>query len=876
MLGGFERWQSLFAGDLRVLRSAAMAERFDEFGFRDAPYWRKPRRLLVVAVVLVVASTAGSIAFVRFGNSDPKGQTTPATTSGPAAVGGGAVSPNGSTLTTPLGVRVDIPAGAISADGVIDVSRSPLPADTGSALTSIGPLVDVRLSGATILSPIHVTLPITDASTFEPVTAFDGSPLDAAPVVVVAHWTGQAWKALETSVDRASSTATGTASSLSPFGVFRVGWNFISGVAQSTVEQLTGGLATFVPHPACSGTDDAAPWSAAPADNPVSWCAAVRPDGTTVLQLANRRRYAVSVAAPGGRVSGNSTDLSAQLSQLTSGAGTVVLAPGEVADILFPSGASSQRVTVNYDGGAQVMTTMLVAADLVGQIAKRMPFPNPTTSAQFLETLDKEGCVAKLGIDPTASASYPAATITKLLLGCFRSVGDVLGKLVSDLATSALGSIAYFVSSGQSLFDLITGGANGTLSRSAPASAGTVETTVTTVPTTPLTTTPSTTSQSQPGSSLSADLWSIVGQTVVSPVEADGSFTLQAGPSIYWSGLRAQVSTCDYRFSGEGRSIGGHGYGLVARTTFDANGSPTNGHGIQYDPESGGFRDTEYPDVESAPQAPNNDDDQWHTVAIEVRGNEYRSFVDGVLIFHGTTDATCGYVFVRVWRGSAAFRNLRIEPLTAATETSQASVPTAAVGPCTTWSPAQDFQTSPHQANPSPDRCGTANVWTYYFGPGDDPSTFQILKVFQSPARGLRGLQRWFDGSAPFGGVYFNATAQDIGSGQPSGYLQVHPADHLSIVVGWRSPIAQTVAISGAIIDRDPTCGDGVSWTIMLNSTKGSSGHIPNGGQQQLAGFATGEDLSAISVGAGQSIYFAISSTGSCDTTGLDVFITKI
>ena len=110
----------------------------------------------------------------------------------------------------------------------------------------------------------------------------------------------------------------------------------------------------------------------------------------------------------------------------------------------------------------------------------------------------------------------------------------------------------------------------------------------------PATTTPAI---AELGDALDVADWTAVGGTTISPT-ADG-FVLEAA-SLYWSGARAAAPSCDYRFSGEGRAIAGHGYGFVAHAEFDGAGAAVNGHGIQYDPEAGGYRDVEFPEVERA------------------------------------------------------------------------------------------------------------------------------------------------------------------------------------------------------------------------------------------------------------------------------------
>ena len=199
----------------------------------------------------------------------------------------------------------------------------------------------------------------------------------------------------------------------------------------------------------------------------------------------------------------------------------------------------------------------------------------------------------------------------------------------------------------------------------------------------------------------------------------------------------------------------------------------------------------------------------------------------------------------------------------------------AATGSCTTWSPGADFQTSPQPANPSPDRCGTPDVWSYSFASATDVSSGQLLSTFQQISSGdLLGLVRWFDGQSATGGVYFNPTSQPITAADPPQHFQVNPDGQRAVVVRWHSSVEQTVTVGGAIVDRDKSCGDGVVWSVLLNSSKIAGGRLANGATQALGG----DGLSSIKASAGATIDFVVApgTDSACDTTGLDVTISSV
>ena len=99
----------------------------------------------------------------------------------------------------------------------------------------------------------------------------------------------------------------------------------------------------------------------------------------------------------------------------------------------------------------------------------------------------------------------------------------------------------------------------------------------------------------------------------------------------------------------------------------------------------------------------------------------------------------------------------------------------------------------------------------------------------------------------------------------------VHPSATRAVVIGWRSPIAATIKISGSIQHRDPACGDKTLWS--LQRRRG------NTRQQLAAGRSKGAEL--LSVGSfdsvvvrpGDVIALVISpkETQACDLTAIDL-----
>ena len=102
--------------------------------------------------------------------------------------------------------------------------------------------------------------------------------------------------------------------------------------------------------------------------------------------------------------------------------------------------------------------------------------------------------------------------------------------------------------------------------------------------------------------------------------------------------------------------------------------------------------------------------------------------------------------------------------------------------------------------------------------------------------------------------------------------IAVHPAPTLSVAVGWRSPAAAALTISGSVQHAHPECGNGVAWSVELRRG--------NTRQRLAAGIAHGATvvkigpLEKIAVQAGDAVSLVINprdSNHSCDLTAIDL-----
>lgn len=204
--------------------------------------------------------------------------------------------------------------------------------------------------------------------------------------------------------------------------------------------------------------------------------------------------------------------------------------------------------------------------------------------------------------------------------------------------------------------------------------------------------------------------------------------------------------------------------------------------------------------------------------------------------------------------------------------------PVAAAAPCAGWALAAEFRTGVGRENPNPDGCGNPAVWSFLGGASSahDPATYSVMGSYRTVDSGISDVESWYGGSPrPSVGKNVTGADQNVGGATwPAGALQAHPGDGRLVVVAWRSPIAGTVAIGGAIARQDPTCGNGVAWSIDRGGTSIASGD-PGGGTQRFATGANGGQLSAVAVAQNETLYFVVDPKGDyqCDTMGPDVRI---
>jgi serine/threonine-protein kinase len=142
-------------------------------------------------------------------------------------------------------------------------------------------------------------------------------------------------------------------------------------------------------------------------------------------------------------------------------------------------------------------------------------------------------------------------------------------------------------------------------------------------------------------------------------------------PTSAWSGLIASgPPQCSTHITGSARDIdhnsgttGGFGIGLTTLQKEGSGQETAYGSAVQYDFGMNGYLAVEYPTAKSYSLVPAPLDHEWHTFDISIDTNGWiTTQVDGQTVVRAKGNAVCGTPMIRVWAGSAEFREFSVEP----------------------------------------------------------------------------------------------------------------------------------------------------------------------------------------------------------------------
>jgi hypothetical protein len=139
-------------------------------------------------------------------------------------------------------------------------------------------------------------------------------------------------------------------------------------------------------------------------------------------------------------------------------------------------------------------------------------------------------------------------------------------------------------------------------------------------------------------------------------------------------------------------------------------------------------------------------------------------------------------------------------------------------------------------------------------------------------AQGYDFIKGWTGADAL--SVIANSSGQHVrvpGNMKPHG-VAAHPAPQRRVLLGWRSPLATTVSITGLVQHAHPECGNGVSWSLEIR--RGQTLQRLAAGNSQGAKEVPVGPFANIRVAAGEVVALVIApreGNHSCDLTAVDL-----
>jgi hypothetical protein len=167
-------------------------------------------------------------------------------------------------------------------------------------------------------------------------------------------------------------------------------------------------------------------------------------------------------------------------------------------------------------------------------------------------------------------------------------------------------------------------------------------------------------------------------------------------------------------------------------------------------------------------------------------------------------------------------------------------------------------------------------AWFDYLGVGGSPAKIDGYLVEKlERAENYDFVKGWHGADAL--SVIANSSDQHVrvpGNMKPHG-VAVHPAPRRRVIVGWRSPVAETLSLRGVVQHAHPECGNGVAWTLELR--RGKVRQRLAAGVAQGAGEKRFGPLDGVAVRPGDVVALIVAprdGNHSCDLTAVDLTLT--
>jgi hypothetical protein len=371
------------------------------------------------------------------------------------------------TIELAGGARLHAAAGALSGDaeliGGVTGPRDDLPAVPGLPVAGS---VDITTS-VQPTAPVVVEIPV-------PPSSFADLPPGADQTILVLHKPdGAEWEPLEGQLDRARGVVSVTTASLSPLSALITSTSELRKTASELLDGYLGGVDFRTDQPNCadeSKVREAGYSIQSTSSDFLRWCLGAGPDGKPELKMVLNRPYpAVASLGRSLTIRENAGGaLPVALAQAATDAlgqpGEITLSPGGTTTVAIDLPAQqTTRLHAEFDGFAQALVSLQVAAELLAQMAKHMRFGGAVAAdaKEALDLLDTAVCIPKL-MDVAADPG-DAGRLGAMISACLKpeyflhSTAKVVLLTLGQAVGAAGGVLAYILSSGRALLDQVRG-----------------------------------------------------------------------------------------------------------------------------------------------------------------------------------------------------------------------------------------------------------------------------------------------------------------------------------------------------------------------------------------------------------------------------------
>lgn len=399
--------------------------------------------MLTVAVAVIAAATGCS--------GGPGNKTRSASLS---------VTPgHAGTLRLAGGLRVDVPAHAVTGNGTLSAVTRSAPAAPPPGMELTGPVYDLHLAGTSLAAPVILTVPVPGPS---------GQGATAGPDTALLAYYDQAsgqWQPVSATYHPAARTLTAAVGHLSIWSVLQLAGQQALNSAGRALSSFLG--AVTVVSPSCPDAGQLASAGVTVTADPgdlVKWCADDS-NGTAVLRVVDNRGYAIEASYPVGWSMTRPGTLDPVTSAILSGlpalslrAGgpevqTVIIPGGQETDIAPQAGASGIVLAAPSPEGIIIDALGYAVSTLAmtyGDIPGARPTPGSTAKA-IAAAFEDAACVAKMhGViqNPDVSTAEAAGalfrTFTDIAAGCLAGHWSGAYGITGPAAAFVTGTLLWF------------------------------------------------------------------------------------------------------------------------------------------------------------------------------------------------------------------------------------------------------------------------------------------------------------------------------------------------------------------------------------------------------------------------------------------------